>query len=80
MLAGGIGYDALVPHYAFRQFMRPGLTGWAQCHGLRGPSFDRARAIERIGHDFAYIQNFSLLLDAEIIWKTLTAELWRRAQ
>lgn len=78
MQAAGVNYDDLVPHYAFRQSMRPGLTGWAQCQGLRGPTTDQIKALRRIGHDFAYVQNFSLWLDARIVWKTL-GELWRSA-
>lgn len=71
MQAAGMNYDELLPHYAFRQTMRPGLTGWAQCQGLRGPTTDQIKALRRVGHDFAYVQNFSLWLDAKIIWKTV---------
>lgn len=71
MQAAGINYDELLPHYAFRQTMRPGLTGWAQCQGLRGPTTDQIKALRRVGHDFAYVQNFSLWLDLKIIWKTV---------
>lgn len=77
MRAAGMDYATLAPHYAFRHTMRPGLTGWAQCHGLHGPTTDQIKALRRIGHDFAYVQNFSLLLDAKIAWKTVTAELPR---
>jgi len=78
MQAAGMDYDDLVPHYVFRQSMRPGLTGWAQCQGLRGPTTDQIKALKRIGHDFAYVQNFSLWLDAKIVWKTF-GEVWRSA-
>jgi len=75
MLAGGMRYEDLVPHSGFRHNVRPGLTGWAQCQGLRGPTVDRSKALQRIGHDFAYVQNFSLLLDAKILIKTVASEL-----
>ena len=78
MLAAGMDYEELMPHYAFRRSMRPGLTGWAQCQGLRGPTSDQIKALRRIAHDFAYVQNFSLWLDAKIIWKTF-GEVWRSA-
>lgn len=74
MLAGGVPYDGLVPYYSARQAMKPGLSGWAQAHGLRGPTDDPARARARIDHDLAYIENFSLLLDLRIIWKTVRQE------
>ena len=76
MRAAGMDYEELMPDYAFRQSMRPGLTGWAQCHGLRGPTTDQIKALRRIGHDFAYVQNFSLWLDMKIICKTF-GEVWR---
>ncbi|KKB76089.1 exopolysaccharide biosynthesis protein [Devosia soli] len=75
MQAAGMHYEDLVPHYGFRHRMRPGLTGWAQCQGLRGPTTDRTRALRRVGHDFAYVQNFSLWLDIKIIAKTIASEL-----
>lgn len=75
MLACGSAYTELVPHYGFRHAMRPGLTGWAQCNGLRGPTLNRRRAISRIGHDIAYVQHFSLLLDLKILLRTVIAVL-----
>lgn len=74
MLAAGQRYDELVAYYQRRRCMRPGLTGWAQANGLRGPTTDARRAIARIEHDVAYIQNYSLLLDLQIILATLKRE------
>lgn len=74
MLAAGRPYGELVPQYRLRLTMKPGLTGWAQCNGLRGSTDDAARAIARIHHDLAYIQNHSLLLDLRIILLTLRRE------
>jgi lipopolysaccharide/colanic/teichoic acid biosynthesis glycosyltransferase len=70
----GSTYPVLVPYYAQRFAMRPGITGWAQANGLRGPLADEATAIARVDHDLAYIQNFSLLLDLRIMWLTLRRE------
>ena len=75
MMAAGMTYENLVEHYDFRHTMRPGLTGWAQCNGLRGPTIERSKAVRRVEHDFAYIQNFSLSLDIRIILKTIASEL-----
>ena len=74
MRAAGRDYQALVPYYHLRWQMRPGLSGWAQAHGLRGPTGDAAQARARIDHDIAYIQNTSLGLDLRIIWLTLRHE------
>ncbi|WP_092420549.1 sugar transferase [Devosia crocina] len=77
MRAAGVVYEDLVHGYAFRTSMRPGLTGWAQCHGLRGSTVDRHKSIARIAHDFAYIQNFSLLLDMKILAITARREFFK---
>lgn len=74
MLAGGVRYDELVPYYHQRYAMRPGITGWAQANGYRGETRSAAVALARIDHDMAYIHNFSLLLDANILIRTLLRE------
>ncbi len=72
--ADGRDYREVVPYYDFRSSMKPGLSGWAQANGLRGPTDDRDAAVARIDHDCAYIQNFSLKLDAAIIIRTLKCQ------
>jgi len=55
------------PKYMLRHKVKSGVTGWAQVHGLRQDT-----AIDkRIEYDFYYIENWSLLLDLKILWKTL---------
>lgn len=56
-----------IPRYLVRQQVRPGLTGWAQVNGLRGDT-DIA---ERIRYDIWYIENWTLALDAKIIFRTV---------
>lgn len=74
MMAGGMLYTELVPYYAARFDMLPGITGWAQANGLRGPTTQADVAKARVLHDIAYIQNYSVLLDLRIIWMTLRRE------
>lgn len=74
MAVGGVAYAALVPYYAQRHAMRPGLSGWAQVNGYRGPLEDGPTATARVDHDLAYIQNFSLWLDFKIMWLTVLRE------
>jgi lipopolysaccharide/colanic/teichoic acid biosynthesis glycosyltransferase len=74
MLAGGRRYEELVPYYKLRYEMRPGLSGWAQANGFRGPTLEEEVARARIDHDLAYIQNFSLLLALKIILLTVQRE------
>ncbi|HEV7719099.1 MAG TPA: sugar transferase [Arsenicitalea sp.] len=74
MLAAGVLYEELVPYYDLRHVVKPGLTGWAQANGFRGPTSDPAMARARVDHDITYIQNFSLWLDITIIVKTAWRE------
>lgn len=72
-VAGGL-YREVVPYYHLRANVRPGLTGWAQVNGLRGPIPERRLAADRINHDIAYIQNWNLALDCRILLRTLWRE------
>lgn len=74
MLAAGRTYREFVPYYDDRLAMLPGITGWAQANGYRGDASDPGLAKARVDHDLAYIQNFSLLLDLQIILTTLRGE------
>jgi exopolysaccharide biosynthesis polyprenyl glycosylphosphotransferase len=56
-----------IPHYNARHNAKPGITGWAQIHGLRGNT-DLA---ERINYDVWYMENWSLVLDLQIMFMTL---------
>ena len=56
-----------VPLYLVRQQVRPGMTGWAQVHGLRGDT-----SIEdRVKYDIWYIENWSIRLDIRILFMTV---------
>jgi lipopolysaccharide/colanic/teichoic acid biosynthesis glycosyltransferase len=65
------------PHYAARHTIRPGLTGLAQVNGWRG-GMEVAEDLEkRLACDLAYIDNYSLLLDAKIAIATIFVILRR---
>lgn len=64
-------YAGKIPHYALRQHVRPGLTGWAQVNGCRGPTPRLEDMERRIALDLWYIQNRSFLLDIRIILRTV---------
>lgn len=74
MQAAGVCYREAVPYYDYRHLVKPGLSGWAQANGLRGPTGDMAAAKLRIDHDCAYVQSFSLSLDVRIIVRTIARE------
>lgn len=57
-----------IPFYTERLLVRPGLTGWAQLYEPRARAED---ALEKLQYDLFYVKHRSLLLDLEIILKTL---------
>lgn len=72
-------YSARIPHYMRRHDMRPGLTGYAQVKGFRGPTPRLEDMENRVKADLEYIDNYSLGLDLKIffltIWRMLTFKL-----
>jgi lipopolysaccharide/colanic/teichoic acid biosynthesis glycosyltransferase len=63
-----------VPGYAARHRVKPGITGWAQVHGLRG----RTPIDERVRCDNDYIEHWSAMLDLKIIALTFVEVLRMR--
>jgi exopolysaccharide biosynthesis polyprenyl glycosylphosphotransferase len=59
-------FQHVVPHYNSRTLIKPGMTGWAQVHGLRG----NTSLTDRIKYDLYYLENWSVLLDLKIIIMT----------
>lgn len=56
-----------IPKYMVKHQVRPGLTGLAQVNGYRGnTSIDK-----RIEYDIRYVENWSLVLDIQIMFKTI---------
>jgi putative colanic acid biosynthesis UDP-glucose lipid carrier transferase len=63
-------FDKIVQRYAFRRRVKPGLTGWAQINGCRGPTPTVASIERRVEYDLWYIDNWSLKLDLAILLQT----------
>ncbi len=63
-------FQQVVSDYAFRHHVKPGLTGWAQCNGSRGATPSVEEIARRVKFDLWYINNWSLLLDFQILIKT----------
>jgi putative colanic acid biosynthesis UDP-glucose lipid carrier transferase len=55
-----------IPGYMHKHFVKGGITGWAQIHGLRGDT----DLTKRIEYDLHYIKNWSLWLDIKIMLRT----------
>jgi putative colanic acid biosynthesis UDP-glucose lipid carrier transferase len=63
-------FDKAVRNYAFRRRVKPGLTGWAQVHGCRGPTPTAASIERRVEYDIWYVDNWSARLDLVILLQT----------
>ena len=58
-------------HYEVRQYVKPGITGWAQANGLRGETLSQDSVRRRIEYDRHYACNASLWLDLKILVLTV---------
>lgn len=65
----GPWFEREVYRYEDRHRVRPGITGWAQVHGLRG----KTSLPDRVEWDNYYIENWSPWLDFKILLLTLAA-------
>jgi len=71
-LAHDTEFEELLDNYAYRQHVKPGVTGWAQVHGYRGEMRTIEDIEQRIKYDLWYIDNWSLKNDFKIILMTVT--------
>ena len=75
-----IGPRPLLPQYlplysteqARRHEVRPGITGWAQCHGRNAISWKKKFEL-----DVWYVDNISFVTDCKVIWTTIMKVLKR---
>lgn len=63
-------YRSQISGYMVRHKVRPGITGWAQVNGYRGGD-DLEHMTKRIYFDLQYLRNWSLVLDLQIILRTV---------
>lgn len=64
-------YSKVVNDFMLRQFLKPGISGWAQVNGFRGEIHGNEEIIGRVECDIWYSENWSLLLDIRIIFLTI---------
>jgi putative colanic acid biosysnthesis UDP-glucose lipid carrier transferase len=57
--------------YILRGYAKPGITGWAQVNGWRGPTDTFSKIAGRTNCDLWYVHHQSLILDIKIIFLTL---------
>ena len=63
-------YKGKIRAYMLRHRIKPGLTGLAQVNGYRGETDTIDKMQNRVNFDLAYINNWSIWLDLEIMLKT----------
>lgn len=64
-------YSRLVNKYMVRHFVKPGITGMAQVSGFRGETQEVSQMEGRIHWDIWYIEHWSIVLDIQIMFKTI---------
>lgn len=71
MLKHTSDYSQVVEDYMIRQFLKPGITGWAQINGYRGEITNPEQIKMRVNKDLWYLENWSLWLDIQILFLTV---------
>jgi lipopolysaccharide/colanic/teichoic acid biosynthesis glycosyltransferase len=71
-------YSAEIPEYTMRMTVRPGITGWAQVNGARGPTPTIDHMRQRVMFDIRYVEQWTLSLDFMILVKTVLMEFTRQ--
>jgi putative colanic acid biosynthesis UDP-glucose lipid carrier transferase len=64
-------YKTVVDNFMVRQFLKPGITGWAQVNGLRGETENKLKMAKRVEADLWYLENWSFWLDVKIVFLTI---------
>ncbi len=64
-------FRKIVNDYMVRHYVKPGITGWAQVNGWRGPTVTNEQKKKRVWHDLWYIENWNFILDVKIIFLTV---------
>lgn len=71
MLSHTEEYRILIDKYMVRQFLKPGISGWAQVNGYRGETGETLLMEKRVDHDIYYMSNWSLMFDIRIMFLTI---------
>lgn len=64
-------YQKIIEKYLVRNFVKPGITGWAQVNGFRGETKNHTLMEKRVLKDIEYLENWSLMFDIRIIFLTI---------
>jgi|AntRauTorckE5430_2_1112549.scaffolds.fasta_scaffold06550_2 Undecaprenyl-phosphate glucose phosphotransferase len=64
-------YSKLIDIFMIRHQVKPGITGWAQVSGYRGPTEQLEQMENRVKYDVWYVENWSFWLDIKCIFYTV---------
>jgi putative colanic acid biosynthesis UDP-glucose lipid carrier transferase len=64
-------FSKMMDQYMIRQFVKPGVTGWAQINGFRGEIKTVDDLKKRVQYDLWYLENWGLWFDTKIIFLTV---------
>lgn len=71
-------YEQKINFYHFRHLVMPGITGWAQVNYSYGENI--GDTVEKLQYDLYYISHYSLLLDIDIMLKTIHIMLFGKGR
>jgi lipopolysaccharide/colanic/teichoic acid biosynthesis glycosyltransferase len=69
-------YAAQLPQYAYRNVVRPGITGWAQVRSGYAGNLQETKL--KVAYDLYYLKHLSLGLDLQILLRTIFVLLTQR--
>jgi Undecaprenyl-phosphate glucose phosphotransferase len=64
-------FEEQILPFSRRHNVKPGITGWAQVNGYRGPADTLEVMQRRVDYDLYYIDNWSFFFDLKILLMTL---------
>jgi Undecaprenyl-phosphate glucose phosphotransferase len=64
-------YSGLIKRFMARHYILPGMTGLSQVKGCRGEICNKRDIANRLRYDTFYIENWTILMDIEIFFKTI---------
>lgn len=71
MIAHTESYSKMIESFMIRHKVKPGITGWAQVSGWRGPTEQIYQMAKRVEFDVNYIENWNIWFDCKCIILTI---------
>lgn len=72
-----VNFRGMLERYDERHLVRPGITGWSQIQMRR--ILQTSDVAEKLDYDLRYVEQWSILLDVSILFKTAVEFLFHRA-